>query len=164
MAKGFYSRRALVFAVLWTLLLSFFFAKVEVQIEGAAGWAANLPTWRVEHHWLLDLFWGGRPMTGYHAWVFPCMALFFHFPLALDAQWSWRTEARIIGCIMLFWVSEDFLWFALNPAFGLGHFAPQWVPWHKHWWGPAPTDYWVYLAVSLLMFCLSCRPSRTRPL
>jgi len=54
----------------WVALMAFFFAKVEIQIEGAAGWASALPTWRIESHWLLDIFWGGRPMTGYHAWVF----------------------------------------------------------------------------------------------
>ena len=64
----------------WVLLLGRFFAQTEIQIEGPAGWAANLPTWRVEQHWLLDIFWGGRAMTGYHAWVFPFIALFFHCP------------------------------------------------------------------------------------
>ena len=33
----------------WIALLSFFFAQVEIQIEGPAGWAGNLPTWRVEN-------------------------------------------------------------------------------------------------------------------
>ena len=47
------------------LALALLLANVEVQIEGGAGWAANLPTWRIEDGWLLDLFWGGRPMTGY---------------------------------------------------------------------------------------------------
>ncbi|WP_407669535.1 hypothetical protein [Paraburkholderia heleia] len=47
---------------------------------------ANLPTWRIEHHWLLDIFWGSRPMTGYHAWVFPFMALFFHLPPLFNWQ------------------------------------------------------------------------------
>ncbi len=51
----------------WVCLLAFFFAEVEIQIKGAQGWAAGLPTWRIEQHWLLDIFWGGRPMTGYHA-------------------------------------------------------------------------------------------------
>ena len=52
---------------LFTLLLAFFFAKVEVHIEGPGGWAANLPTWRIEQHVLLDLFWGGRAMTGWRS-------------------------------------------------------------------------------------------------
>jgi len=28
----------------WTILLAYFFANVEIQIEGGAGWAASLPT------------------------------------------------------------------------------------------------------------------------
>ena len=30
--------------MLWTLALSWTFAKVEVHIEGSGGWAENLPT------------------------------------------------------------------------------------------------------------------------
>ena len=84
----------LLLTLAWVVLLSFFFAQTEIQIEGAAGWAANLPTWRIEHHWLLDIFWGGRAMTGYHAWIFPCIALFFHFPLFFLPRWSWRVELQ----------------------------------------------------------------------
>ena len=68
------------------LLLGFFFAKLEIAIEGEAGWAQNLPTWRIEGHWLLDIFWGGREMTGYHAWAFSLIALFFHFPLVFISE------------------------------------------------------------------------------
>lgn len=145
----------------WVMLLGFFFAQTEIQIEGPYGWAAHLPTWRIEHHWLLDIFWGGRPMTGYHAWVFPFVALFFHFPLFLLQRWSWRLEARLIGCIMLFWITEDFLWFVLNPAYGLARFDPAHVPWHKHWIGVAPTDYWTSLAVAALLLWFSYRKPRS---
>lgn len=144
------------------LLLALFFAHVEIQIEGPAGWAANLPTWRIAPNFWLDLFWGGRPMTGYHAWLFSCMALFFHFPFAFCRSWSWRAEARAIGCIMLFWISEDFMWFVFNPAYGLSHFSSKFIPWHVHWWGPAPTDYWTSLSLSALMFGLSCWPVKQR--
>jgi hypothetical protein len=143
----------------FVLTLAFLFANVEIQIEGAAGWAANLPTWRVEKHWLLDLFYEGRTLTGYHAWVFPFVALFFHFPFAFAARWSWRGEARAVACILLFWLVEDWLWFVLNPAFGLAQFAPQHVPWHKHWLGPAPVDYWISAALSTLLLWVSARPS-----
>jgi hypothetical protein len=141
----------------WVLLLGYFFAHVEIQIEGAAGWAAALPTWRIESHPLLDIFWGGRPMTGYHAWVFPFVALFFHLPLVFAGRWSWRGEARVLACIMLFWISEDFLWFVYNPAYGLAQFDPAHIPWHKHWLGAAPTDYWVSLAVAAVLFFFSFR-------
>jgi hypothetical protein len=153
-------RRWLLPAIAWVLLLAYFLANVEIQIEGAAGWAANLPTWRIQSHWLLDMFWGGRPMTGYHAWMFPCIALFFHFPLVFFGRWSWRLEARAIGCILVFWIAEDFLWFALNPAFGLARFSAENIPWHPHWLGPAPTDYWLFLSGAAIMFALSCRARR----
>ena len=52
----------------------------EIQIEGPNGWATSLPTWRIEHHPLLDIFWGGRAMTGYHAWFFSFILLVFHLP------------------------------------------------------------------------------------
>jgi hypothetical protein len=141
----------------WVALLSFFFAQVEIQIEGAAGWAAALPTWRIESHWLLDLFWSGRPMTGYHAWVFPFIALVFHLPIFLHGRWSWRVEARIVASIMLFWVIEDALWFVLNPAFGWGKFSAGSIPWHKHWWMGLPVDYWISTVVGIVLFAWSYR-------
>lgn len=143
------------------LLLGFFFANVEIQIEGGAGWAANLPTWRIEKHWLLDIFWGGRAMTGYHAWVFPFVALFFHWPFLFQSRWSWRAEARIVACIMVFWLAEDFLWFVFNPAYGFAKFDPVHVPWHIHWIAFAPTDYWTMSAAALVLFFVSrVRPAR----
>ena len=141
----------------WVALLAFFFAQVEIQIEGPAGWAANLPTWRVEKHWLLDIFWGGRPMTGYHAWVFPFVALVFHLPVFFRGRWSWRMEARIVGMILLFWMIEDALWFALNPAFGWSKFSATHIPWHNNWWGPLPADYWVSSVVGLVLLVWSYR-------
>lgn len=128
----------------FTLVLAWLFAWIEINIEGAAGWAANLPTWRIEQHWLLDLFWGSRPMTGYHAFVFPFIFLVFHFPLAFFRRWSAALEMRALACVALFWLVEDFLWFVLNPAYGLARFAPETVAWHKHWIGFAPLEYWIF--------------------
>jgi len=139
----------------YVVLLAFFFAHAEIQIEGAAGWAANLPTWRIERHWLLDLFWGGRAMTGYHAWVFSFMALVFHLPAVLMQGWTVRIELRILGALAVFWIAEDWLWFAMNPAYGLEHFIPRLVPWHKHWLGPLPTDYWIFGGVGLALLIAS---------
>jgi hypothetical protein len=139
----------------FVVVLAFFFAKVEIHIEGDAGWAANLPTWRVEEHWLLNIFWGGRAMTGYHAWVISFIALFFHLPLLFMWQWTWQLEARILASLVVFWIVEDFLWFILNPAFGWVRFHPKHVPWHKHWICGAPTDYWVFAVISALLFAYS---------
>ena len=143
----------------WVLVMAVFFAEVEIQIEGAAGWAAQLPTWRIESHWLLDIFWGGRPMTGYHAWVFSFMALAFFAPLAFNARWRAREMALALAGLMLFWIVEDFAWFLLNPAFGWARFDPAHVPWHKHWWLGASTDYWVaVIGVTLIVLLINRRP------
>lgn len=145
----------LVLLLSWTVLTAFFFAHVEIQIEGPAGWASSLPTWRIEDHWLLDLFWGGRPMSGYHAWVFSFMFLVFHLGVFIDLRWSLKIEARIIAALMLFWIIEDFLWFVLNPAFGIRRFSPDTIPWHKHWFLNMPVDYWTFTGASALLLLLS---------
>lgn len=139
----------------FVLVLAYLFANAEIHIEGDAGWAANLPTWRIEKHWLLDLFWGGRPMTGYHAYVFSFITLFFHFPLCFLGTWSWLAEARIAACVMLFWIAEDYLWFVRNPAFGWRRFRADLVPWHKHWAFGAPVDYWIFTILGGVLFWVS---------
>ena len=144
----------------WVLLLGYFFAQIEIHTEGGAGWAINLPTWRIENHWLLDIMWGGRAMTGYHAWVFPFIAMMFHFPMIFFGHWSWRAEARVASCVMLFWISEDFLWFVCNPLFGLQRFTPEYATWHKHWLWGTPTDYWIFSIVAVLLFVYSCTRQR----
>jgi len=134
---------------------------VEIQIEGAQGWAAGLPTWRIENHWLLDLCYSGRPLTGYHLWVFSFMALVFHLPMVMAGRPTWRLEARVLGCLMGFWIVEDFLWFVLNPAFGVAKFVPGKVPWHKHWFCGFPTDYWLFAAIGAALVAWSFRTARS---
>lgn len=143
------SRRTLV-QLAGVALLGFCFAHFEIQIEGSAGWAANLPTWRIPRNWLLNIFWGDREMTGYHAWALTSVALFFHWPVLFNGHWSWRIETRLIACILLFWLAEDFCWFAFNPAYGLSRFDAAHVPWH-HWAGPVPSNYLTNGAVALVL-------------
>jgi len=136
-------------------LLAFFFANVEVQIEGGAGWAESLPTWRIDQHWLLDIFWGGRPMTGYHAWVFSFMFLALHFPFFAGLKWTWRNQLRIIAGLQLFWIIEDFIWFVINPAFGLAKFNAENIPWHIEWIWFMPTDYWTFTITAIVLLSIS---------
>ena len=132
----------------WVIVMAFFFANAEIQIEGGAGWATSLPTWRIENSIWLDLFWGGRAMTGYHAWVFTFMALVFFSPLAFNGRWTWRDVGLAAAGLIVFWVCEDFTWFLINPAFGWERFNPVDAFWHKHWLWGAPVDYWGGLAVA----------------
>ena len=47
-------RLSLAASLVTVLVLALLLANEEVQIEGGTGWAANLPTWRIEGGWLLD--------------------------------------------------------------------------------------------------------------
>jgi len=99
-------------------------------------------------------------MTGYHAWVFPFMLLVFHLPHAVSGSFSWRVEARCLGSLMLFWIIEDFLWFVLNPCYGLARFEPQFIPWHKKWLLGMPTDYLLFTVAGFFLIMMSFRHNR----
>ena len=71
----------------FVVVAAFLFAKIEIEIEGRHGWAENLPTWRVEHHFLLDWFFGGRSLTGYHTWTFIFVLFLFHLPFFWTGTW-----------------------------------------------------------------------------
>src|SRR4029077_17041183 len=90
---------------------AFIWANLEVQIEGKHGWAKNLPTWRVEKHFLLDIFMGGRPLTGCHTCALTFVACAFHLPLIWMGRWSSGLECEVLGSLLFFWVFEDFFWF-----------------------------------------------------
>lgn len=144
-------------SILYVAVVAVFFGMAEIQIEGANGWAAGLPTWRIESHWLLDIFWGSRPMTGYHAWIFSFMALVFHWPVFATGRWSPRFEARILGSLMIFWIIEDFSWFLFNPGWGWAKFSPAFIPWHKKWLFGLPLDYVTFTIAGALLLAWSWR-------
>jgi hypothetical protein len=130
---------------------SLLWALMEIEIEGKNGWATGLPTWRIEKHVLLDLFYGGRPLTGYHVWAFAFVFFMFHLPLFWIGAWTWRNELRFIGAYDLFWVMEDFLWFLLNPHFGWKKFRRHEVWWHRRWFLGFPLDYWILGCLGVLL-------------
>ncbi|MGH7445965.1 MAG: hypothetical protein ACREK1_11050 [Longimicrobiales bacterium] len=129
------------------------FALLEIQIEGGAGWAAGLPTWRRENRWTHMLL-GGRPLTGYHLYCHLFVLVMLHLPFGLGfADLSVRGEARIAAFGVLFWILEDLLWFVFNPHYGLRGFTRQRVAWHTTaWWWIMPREYWIFLPVSLALY------------
>jgi hypothetical protein len=117
----------------------------EIQIEGKEGWAANLPAWRVEKGWVLKLT-GGRPLTGYHLLMTVFLIAVVHLPLFF-APWSWRLESALLGFYLGMVLLEDFFWFVFNPHYGIKSFRKGKIWWHKSWWGPLPSFYWVLLVI-----------------
>lgn len=137
------------------------FALMEIQIEGPAGWAQNLPTWRMNiknerlRQWL-NLLFPGRPLTGYHISILIFIAIVAHLPFAFGLPWTWAGELRSIAFCLFFWIVEDFLWFVFNPHYGIQRFRPQFIAWHqKAWWWIAPRDYWLGLFIAAFIYVCS---------
>jgi hypothetical protein len=95
--------------------------------------------------------------------VFTFMAVAFHLPLVLFGHFSLQLEARILASLAVFWMIEDFLWFVLNPAFGLRRFQPHHIPWHPHWVLGMPVDYWVISALAVALYGFSFWPAGGSP-
>ena len=127
----------------------------EIQIEGKDGWAANSPGWRLEKGWAVKLA-GGRPITGYHIFMTLFIVGLIHLPLFF-VPWNWRLEILIIGFYLGMLLLEDFFWFVLNPYYGIKKFRKGQIWWHKNWWGPVPSFYWILLSVVITLFYLGWR-------
>ncbi len=149
------SRAHLIFAV-ELLLCAISFAILEIQIEGPDGWAARLPTWRVDNRWT-RLLWDGKPLTGYHVSMLLFVAALAHLVYVVDPRAPFgQTELRVAAFLILLFVLEDWLWFVLNPAYGLRKFRREHVWWHAtHWWWIMPSTYWLSIPFGMVLYVLS---------
>ena len=131
-------------------------AALETQIEGAAGWAANLPTHRPDNSkWIPRLYgkiMGGRELTLYHVFVFTLVVIFMHYPYFAGKAWSLGSELTTLSLFFLIIVVWDFLWFVINPKYDFGRFWGKHVLWHKKWFLHMPTDYWFAFAFSAILY------------
>jgi hypothetical protein len=138
------------------ILASSLLALFEIQVEGGDGWAAKLPTWRMDN-WLSRALMAGKPLTGYHTYLITFVFVLLHAPFWLGlCAWSTRGESRVISFILFLWFVEDFLWFAFNPKWGLRRFKRELIWWHAPtWWWFMPRDYWVYTFVGSALYAYS---------
>jgi len=138
------------------ILCATLFALLEIQIEGSRGWATGLPTWRVENR-VTRLVLGDRALTGYHLYIHLFLLAVLHLPYALFlTPLSWSAELRIGAFLVLFWIVEDFLWFVLNPRFGIRRFQPDDAWWHApSWWWIMPREYWLFTPVGIGLYLAS---------
>jgi len=85
------------------------------------------------------------------------MLVILHLPYGLSfIAPSWHNESRIISFFILFWVLEDFLWFVLNPAFGIKRFKAERIWWHAStWWWIMPKDYWIFTPIGVGLYWYS---------
>jgi hypothetical protein len=142
----------LVGFIVFLFFVAFILALWEIQIEGKDGWAANLPTWRIARGWPTVLM-GGRPLTGYHVFMIILLVSLVHLPLFF-VPWSWRLEGLLIGFYLGMSIVEDFLWFVLNPHYGIKNFRKGKIWWHRTWWGPVPSIYWILVTIAGVLIYL----------
>lgn len=149
-------------ATFW-FALAFLFAAVEIEIEGKYGWAERTPTWYRTTGIaarIYGLVMGGKPLTGYHLWMFLLSVMIFHIPFASGVEWSWQAEFTALSIYFAWAPLWDFLWFVLNPHWGLKNFKRDRVWWHaKSWWvlGFFPLDYLVGWFISIVFATASTR-------
>ena len=151
----------LILFITAVIVCAAFLALLEIQVEGAAGWAGNLPTWKISNR-VIRLFLGSVPFTGYHLYLSLFTLSFLHVPyLAGITSFSVPSELRLFSFYFFFWVAEDFLWFAFNPAFGLRKFRKEHIWWHAgSWWIFMPKLYWILLPAGTILYFLSLFPIR----
>lgn len=140
----------------YLILVSAALALLEIQIEGANGWAKALPTWRIENRWTRRLI-GEKPLTGYHFHLITFTILLAHVPYFLEqVKPSLSGELKLFSFLIILFILEDFMWFVFNPAFGIKKFKPQYIWWHAtSWWWIMPRDYYVSGSIAISLYILS---------
>jgi hypothetical protein len=146
----------LIIHVLYLFLFSLVLAFLETQIEGGAGWAKSLPTWRpASSKWYAKLYgkiMGGKELTGYHIMVFSLVFLFLHYPYFSGRLWSIFSELTTLSFFFIVTVVWDFLWFVINPKYDFLDFWAKRVWWHKKWFFHFPYEYWFALIISVILY------------
>ena len=146
----------LIIHVLFLFFFCLVLAAMETQIEGGAGWAKNLPTWKPDaSKWYAKLygkFMSGRELTLYHVTVFGLVFLFLHYPYFAGGNWNISLELATLSIFFIVSVVWDFLWFVINPKYDFLDFWAQKVWWHKKWFLHLPIDYWFALIISFFLY------------
>lgn len=135
------------FTSLFWFFLAMVFAAVEIEVEGKHGWAEKTSTWfrtKGLAAKLYGLAMGGKPLTGYHLFMFFLPILIFHSHFVMGVPWSFAKELLVFAMYFVWMPTWDFLWFVLNPYYGVQKFKKENVWWHaqSHWlFNIAPLDY-----------------------
>lgn len=136
-------------------LIALVTAILEVQIEGYYGWAQKLPTWRTDNQVYSTLM-NGKPLTGYHIAINLLLLLFFHYPFVINAiKPTLSNELLVLSDFFIFVIFWDFLWFVVNPWYGIQNFNIGSIAWDKKWIWIFPVEYYSGAATSVILFSLS---------
>ncbi|MFC1625903.1 hypothetical protein ACFL1Q_02595 [Patescibacteria group bacterium] len=135
-----------VYQILFLIIISTVFALLEIQIEGTAGWAKNLPTWRIKNPFKKIINWPTL-VDGYHLYVWILSFFIFHGPFFFGFPFNLKNELLVLELLLVFFTLEDFLWFVFNPAWGIKKYFTTEIPWHKRKILYIPQDYWIFIII-----------------
>ena len=75
--------------------------------------------------------------------------MILHLPFGYSVDWSSAAEVMVLATYLAFAIGCDYLWFILNPAFGLGRFPRGEVWWYSGpWIGRPAMEYYLAVAAS----------------
>jgi len=133
----------------FVVLIAALLAKVEIEIEGKHGYAKNLPvSWRTNNKWARLFFTG----TSYHLYMGLFLLALVHLPFVVGLEWTLGKEALVLSFLAFITVAEDFLWFVLNPHYGIKKFKRTEIPWFRDRWLFVPSWYWWYLPAAIILY------------
>ncbi len=116
---------------LYLFFLSLLLALIEIEIEGKNGWAVKTETFRkdlTKIRYIKKISWS-RELTGYHLFLNIFLFMLFHMPYFFGYPLTLGNELELLGYFFLFGVTWDFLWFVLNPYYGIRKFKKNEIPW-----------------------------------
>ncbi len=146
----------LIIQTLFLFIFCLVLAILEVQIEAGSGWASNLPTWRAPYpKWYSKVYrkiMSERDLTGYHLSVFSLVLLVLHYPYFAGQSWNLSSELTTLSFFFVVSIVWDFLWFVVNPHYSFKTFWSENVWWHKKWFWHFPSDYWLAVVISALLY------------
>ena len=90
-------------------------------MEGKDAWAKRQVGWNFEL--------GGVQITAYHFWLTMMFIILLSLPLVV-VGWDRHLFGVLLTAGLLGVVLEDFLWFVVNPYFGLKKWNPDDAPWY----------------------------------
>ena len=129
-----------IYAILYSML--------EIEIEGKAGWAKNLPTAAS----------GIGRFTIYHL----LMNLIVIITIAYAINFTQSSNIlTIIFFIVSWFLIQDYMWFILNPFYTFKKYTQKNIPWHgqQMWILNMPLHNWLGLIGMLLIAILNGKKS-----
>ena len=134
----------------FVVIISILVAKLEINIEGKHGYAEKLPVeWRTNNKWIITFITG----TSYHLYMGLFLIAFLHLPFVVGLPWTLGKEMLVLSFLSFVTVLEDFLFFVLNPHYGIKKYKRECIPWFKdRWLWFCPAWYWWYLPIGVALY------------